>query len=104
MPARPTRPPRRNPSSRAAAGGAEVSVVVSCGGGTHAYVYRAADQGVGHHRTDSEAFEEALRSMRGTARAARARADIEALAVAMPGSPWPAVRDRLARRGAWENA
>lgn len=98
-----TRTPRRTSSTRSerADSGREATVVVSCGGGTHAYVHRAPGQGVGHHRTDSEAFEEALRSMAGTARGARARADIEALSVAMPRSPWPTVRDRLERRGVW---
>ena len=90
-----------------AAGGAlsvlgEFKYVIPLNHGKHAYVRNLTNGKTMHHRTDSDAFVEEIRTLASAGHGVKIRAEINALASANPGHGWDATEKRLVEAGVFE--
>ena len=87
-----------------AAGGAlsvlgEFKYLIPLNKGKHAYDRNLTNGRTVHHKTDSDAFVEEIRTLAGAGHAAKIRAELQLLENAHPGDGWGATEKRLADAG-----
>jgi hypothetical protein len=80
----------------------EFKYLIPLNHGKHAYVRNLTNGKTMHHRTDSDAFVEEIRTLAGAGHGAKVRAELTALATAFPGDGWDATEKRLAEAGVFE--
>lgn len=91
---------RRTPSNHKNADTGIVGVV-SCGGGSMAYLFAPKGGATLHLPTGSAAFDAAIVAFVEAGYGAKYRSEIEALAAGSPRSAWPDVAKRLTESGIW---
>ena len=80
----------------------EFKYLIPLNHGKHAYVRNLTNGKTLHHRTDSDAFVEEIRTLAGAGHGAKVRAELTLLATAYPGDGWDATEKRLAEAGVFE--
>ena len=80
----------------------EYKYLIPLNGGKHAYVRNLTNGKTVHHRTDSDAFIEEIRTLAGAGHGAKIRAELSSLAVTHPGHGWDATEKRLVDAGVFE--
>jgi hypothetical protein len=80
----------------------EYKYLIPLNKGKHAYVRNLTNGKTVHHRTDSDAFIEEIRTLAGAGHGAKIRAELAALAAAAPGDGWDTTEKRLVDAGVFE--
>ena len=80
----------------------EYKYLIPLNKGKHVYVRNLTNGTTVHHRTDSDAFVEEIRTLAGAGHAVKIRAEINALTAAFPGDGWDATEKRLVDAGVFE--
>jgi hypothetical protein len=80
----------------------EYKYLIPLNKGKHAYVRNLTNGKTVHHRTDSDAFIEEIRTLAGAGHGAKIRAELAALAAAAPGDGWDTTETRLVDAGVFE--
>lgn len=94
-------------AGQGASGGAlsvlgEFKYVIPLNKGRHAYVRNLTTGRTAHCATDSERFTDEIRQLAAAGHAAKVRAELDALASALPEDGWDVTVKRLAEAGALE--